>query len=229
MRNQQTEKTSSGVEALINRLREQGVEAGKQHADKIIHDAEKNAEKIIGEAKKEAQLLVDKAEQEVTALRNAGEDALKLATRDALLKLRDTLLGSFSKEVHRVVGEKMTQEVFLERLILQFAAKVSDDLQLKEKENMRIFLPNNPVGVEDLKNNPEELKVGTLTHFTAACAAEMLRKGVKVEVADDITNGLLIRLDDEGMVVDFSTETLSALLLEHLQPRFRTLLQGIVK
>jgi len=229
MRNQQTEKTSSGVEALINRLREQGVEAGKQRADKIIHDAEKGAEKIIAEAKKEAQLLVDKAEQEVTALRNAGEDALKLATRDALLKLRDTLLGSFSKEVHRVVGEKMAQEVFLERLILQFAAKVSDDLHLKEKENMRIFLPNNPVGVEDLKNNPEELKVGTLTHFTAACAAEMLRKGVKVEVADDVTNGLLIRLDDEGMVVDFSTETLSALLLEHLQPRFRTLLQGIVK
>jgi hypothetical protein len=33
----------------------------------------------------------------------SGEDALKLATRDALLKLRDTLLGSFSKEVKRVV------------------------------------------------------------------------------------------------------------------------------
>jgi len=229
MNQQHSKATSSGVENLIQRLRDQGVEAGQERAEKIVLDAQKRAEWIIEEAELEAKQLLDEAKKQSDALRIAGEDALKLATRDALLKLRDTLLGSFSKEVQRVVGQKMDQEVFLERLILQLAGKVREDLDLDAKENISMFLPNNPVGVDELKNNPEELKAGTLTHFTAAIAADMLRKGVSIQVSDDVSRGLSVRLKDDDMVVDFTDETLSALLLEHLQPRFRTLLQGIVK
>ena len=39
--------------------------------------------------------------------------------------------------------------------------------------------------------------------------------------------GILLRNNE--MVVDFTDETVAALLLEHIQPRFRALLQGIVK
>ena len=229
MNEQHSKATSSGVENLIQRLRDQGVEAGQERAEKIVLDAQKRAEWVLDEAKLEAQQIIAEAKKQSDALRIAGEDALKLATRDALLKLRDTLLGSFSKEVKRVVGQKMDQEVFLERLILQLAGKVREDLDLDAKENISMFLPNNPVGVDELKNNPDELKVGTLTHFTAAIAADMLRKGVSIQVSDDVSGGLSVRLKDDDMVVDFTDETLSALLLEHLQPRFRTLLQGIVK
>ncbi|MBT4146788.1 MAG: hypothetical protein HOE45_07945 [Gammaproteobacteria bacterium] len=229
MNEQLSKATSSGVENLIQRLRDQGVEAGQEKAESIVLDAQKRAEWIIEEAELEAQLLVTEAKNKSDALRIAGEDALKLATRDALLKLRDTLLGSFSKEVQRVVGQKMDQEAFLERLILQLAGKVREQLDLDNKENISIFLPNSPVGVEELKNNPEELKLGTLTHFTAAIAADMLRKGVSINVADDLGTGLSVRLVDDDMVIDFTDQTLTALLLEHLQPRFRTLLQGIVK
>ena len=229
MHEQHSKTTSSGVENLIQRLRDQGVEAGQERAEKIVLDAQKRAEWIIEEAELEAKFLLDKAQKQSDALRSSGEDALKLATRDALLKLRDTLLGSFSKEVQRVVGQKMDQEVFLERLILQLAGKVREELDLDIKDNISLFLPNNPVGVDELKNNPDELKVGTLTHFTAAIAADMLRKGVSIQVSDDVNGGLSVRLEEDDMVVDFTDETLSALLLEHLQPRFRTLLQGIVK
>ncbi|NYT47100.1 MAG: hypothetical protein H0A75_05345, partial [Candidatus Methanofishera endochildressiae] len=173
MNEQLSKATSSGVENLIQRLRDQGVEAGQEKAESIVLDAQKRAEWIIEEAELEAQQLVDEAKKKSDALRIAGEDALKLATRDALLKLRDTLLGSFSKEVQRVVGQKMDQEAFLERLILQLAGKVREQLDLDDKENVSIFLPNSPVGVEELKNNPEELKLGTLTHFTAAIAADI--------------------------------------------------------
>jgi len=229
MHEQHSKTTSSGVENLIQRLRDQGVEAGQERAEKIVLDAQKRAEWIIEEAELEAKFLLDKAQKQSDALRSSGEDALKLATRDALLKLRDTLLGSFSKEVQRVVGQKMDQEVFLERLILQLAGKVREELDLDIKDNISLFLPNNPVGVDELKNNPDELKAGTLTHFTAAIAADMLRKGVSIQVSDDVNGGLSVRLEEDDMVVDFTDETLSALLLEHLQPRFRTLLQGIVK
>lgn len=123
----------------------------------------------------------------------------------------------------------MDQQAFLERLILQLAGQVREQLDLDNKENISIFLPNNPIGVDELKNNPDELKVGTLTHYTAAIAADMLREGVSIQVSDDVEGGLSVRLEEDDMVVDFTDETLAELLLEHLQPRFRTLLQGIVK
>ena len=221
--------TSSGVENLIQRLREQGVEAGQVSAEKIVLDAQKRATWIVEEAKLEAEQLIANAKTTADAHQKSGEDALKLAMRDVLLKLRDTLLESFSQDVQRVVGQKMEQEAFLERLILQLAGKVREQLDLESKDEVSLFLPNKAVGVDDLKNNPEELKQGTLTHFTAAIAADMLRKGVSIYASNDMSSGLSIRLKEEGMAVEFTDETLSALLLEHLQPRFRALLQGIVK
>ncbi|MCK5354048.1 MAG: hypothetical protein KAJ63_02945 [Methyloprofundus sp.] len=229
MDEQHSKATSSGVENLIRRLRDQGVDAGKEKAESIVLDAQKRAEWIIEEAELEAKLLLAQAKEQSDALRSSGEDALKLATRDALLKLRDTLLSSFSHEVKRVVGQKMDQQAFLEKIILQLAGKTREQLDLDNEEKISIFLPNNPVGVDELKSNPDELKVGTLTHYTAAIAADMLRKGVSIQVADDVKGGISVRLKEDDMVIDFTDETLSALLLEHLQPRFRTLLQGIVK
>ncbi len=229
MSGKNTEIISSGVEDLIQRLREQGVEPGKEKAESIVLDAQKRAEWIIEEAEREAELLMSQAQQKADALRASGEDALKLATRDALLKLRDTLLNSFSQEVQRLVGQKLDYDTFLERLILQLAGQVREQLDLDSKDNIRILLPDIPIGVDELKNNPEALETGSLTHVSAAIAADMLRAGVTVQTSDEVKRGLIIKLKDEGLVIDFTEEAISALLLEHLQPRFRVLLQGIVK
>ncbi len=221
--------TSSGVENLIQRLRAQGVEAGQESAEKIVLDAQKRAAWIVEEAELEAAQLMTNAKTNADALKKSGEDALKLAMRDVLLKLRDTLLESFSNDVQRVVGQKMQQDVFLERLILQLAGKVREQLDLEDQHEVNLFLPHSPVGVDELKNNPEELKQGSLTHFSAAIAADMLREGVSIFADNNVNSGISIRLKEEGLTVEFTDETISALLLEHLQPRFRALFQGIVK
>ena len=154
---------------------------------------------------------------------------MQLAGRDALLKLRDTLLGSFSHEVMRVVGEQMTDKAFTEKLILGLASAVREKTALDEHRDIVISLSEDVMGVDELRKNPEELKEGRLSQYTASIAANLLRKGVKFELADDIDAGLSVRLVDDAMVIDFTDEAVAALLLEHIQPRFRALLQGIVK
>jgi V/A-type H+-transporting ATPase subunit E len=220
---------SSGVEALIERLRNEGVMAGQTEAENIIQDARTRAEKIIADAELEAQQLVDKAKAEATETSNAAQDALKLATRDALLKLRDTLLGSFSEEVGRVVGTQMADREFMSKLILTLAGRVREKTGLDQSENIQILLPEHIIGLDALKKNPEELKEGTLTHLTAAIAADLLRSGVTLGTSNNLSGGLFVKLVDEEMVIDFSEKTVAGLLLEHIQPRFRALLQGIVR
>lgn len=229
MNNEKLPFASSGVEALIERLKEEGIAAGRKKAESIVIDAEKRAEWIIKEAQLEAQSLVNEARAEAEAMKAAGEDALKLAARDVFLRLRDTLLGSFSQEVTRVVGKQMAQKDFLEKLILALAGRVRDKTGIDSNRQVVIQLPEDVIGVEELRRNPEELREGALTRFTASIAADLLREGVKFEVSDDLSGGLLIKLEEDNIVIDFSDKTVAALLLEHIQPRFRALLQGIIK
>lgn len=229
MNPEQAQVASSGVEALIEKLREEGVAAGQQKAESIVADAQARAEWMLQEAQREAQLLRDKTRAECEALRIAGEDALRLAARDAVLKLRDVLLDSFSKEVLRAVGKQMADEVFLQRLILALAGRVREEAQLDAAAEMVVELPAEAAGIDDLRKNPDELHEGALSRFTASLAGDLLRQGVRVAIGDDHRLGLLIKLQNGATVIDFSDAGVAALLLQHLQPRFRALLQGIIK
>lgn len=220
---------SSGVEQLIERLREQAVNAGQAKAEDIVANAQKRAAWLIDEAEQEAKNIVGKARAEADALKNAGIDALNLATRDALLKLRDTLLINFSREVQRVVGDQMTDPAIMRQLILALAGQVRDKAGLDNNQKITLVLPENIIGVEELRKNPEALRQGTLTHLSASIAGDLLRHGVSIDISDQIKTGLIIKLEENAMRIDFTDEAVSALLLKHLQPRFRALLQGIIK
>ena len=229
MNQHQNHIASSGVEALIERLRDEGIAAGQEKAEDIVINAQKRADWIVEEAKLEAQALLEKTQEEATAIKAAADDAMQLAARDALLKLRDTLLGSFSQEVRRLVNQELEDKDFIEKLILVLAGNVREKAAVDESPTLTIQLPEDVVGIEELKQNPEELKEGILSRYTAHVAVGLLRQGIHFEVTDDISGGLTVRLDNEQMVIDFTEQTIAALLLEHLQPRFRALLQGIVK
>lgn len=229
MTNKTQKVASSGVEALIDRLKNEGVSAGQKKAEDIVLDAQRRAKWIIQEAEEEARQLKESARQEADTLLATGKDALQLAARDAVIKLRDTLLNSFSQEVTRVVGQPMQDPDFIGQLILVLAGSVRTKTGMDDSPEVVIQLPEDIMGVDELKQNPEELRQGTLSRYTASLAADMLREGVRFEIRGDHSGGLFIRLENEEMLIDFSDETVAALLLEHIQPRFRALLQGIVK
>ena len=229
MNTEQEQKTSTGVEELIARLKEQGIATGQEKAESIVLDAQKRAEWIINEATREAQVLIEKAKAESEAIKVAGEDALKLAARDAYLKLRDSLSGSFKREVRRVVGKKMAEKNFLENLILALAGQVRAKTGLDQAEHLVIQLPEHAVGAKELRENTEELQAGGLSLFVSELATGMLRAGVELDRSAELKNGLLLKLKDEEIVIDYSDEAVATLLLEHLQPRFHALMEGIIK
>lgn len=52
---------ASGVEALIERLREQGVEKGQQEAEQLVSEAQHRADWLIEQAEQEAREIIDQA------------------------------------------------------------------------------------------------------------------------------------------------------------------------
>ncbi len=220
-------EVSSGVEELIRKLRDEGVASGRAEAEKIVAEAESRAEWTLKQAEEEAERIRKKAQDEAEHLKNAGRDALNTAARDAMLALKSRLTQRFAGEVKRLVGQELDKQDLLQRMILEVAGRVKDDVA--EAEQVEVLLPPNVIGLEELARDPKELEEGTLTHFVRLVGRDMLKEGVDFGIAGGARSGLRLYLKDQNVTLDLSDEAVSAMLLEYLQPRFRSLLEGIVK
>ena len=117
----------------------------------------------------------------------------------------------------------------MEKLILQVAGRARDEAGLDKEDKLTIKLPEDLIRIDDLRKNPEELKEGTLAHFVLFVMASLFREGITYQPAGDATSGLKVYMKDGDVEVDLTDEAITAVLLEHMQPRFRALLEGVVK
>lgn len=220
---------SSGVDNLIRRLREEGVSEGQAEAERIITEARARAAKIVAEAEQKALLTTTQARQQAEAFRKGGEDALHIAMRDTVLTLKGQLSDLVSDQVRRLITREMHQEDFLIRLILEVAGKVRVESGLDAEKEVDVLLPSSLVGVEDLRKNPLELSEGSLSHFIVSVANNVLREGVELKSDAGVECGIRLYIKDKDVHIDLTDEAVAAVLLEHLQPRFRAILEGMIR
>lgn len=218
---------ASGIEALIDQLREQGVEQGQKEAARIIEDAEKEAELLLRQAQEEADTLRKQVRQEITRQKQAGEDALKMAARDLLLEVKENLARSFTDQVERLIEQQMDNDDFMQRLIIELVGRVRDQSGLMEAEQMEVLLPDTAVGLDELRRNANEYQQGRLSQFVQALTGDVLREGVVFKGHRE--QGIRVRLVGQEVEVDLTQQAIAQLLLRHLQPRFRALLEGVIR
>ena len=101
------DKESSGVEELIQRLREQGVAAGKSQADELLEQTRRLAEQRLEAARREAEEIVQLAREDAKQTKQAGEEAVQLAVRDSILRLKSELVERFADRVRRLVTREL--------------------------------------------------------------------------------------------------------------------------
>ncbi|MCA9264908.1 MAG: hypothetical protein KDA60_13705 [Planctomycetales bacterium] len=218
-------KESSGVEELIQRLREQGVAAGRSQADELLEQARRRAEEHLETARQQAEKIVQRAREDAAQTRQAGEEAVRLAVRDAVLRLKSELIERFADRVRRLVTRELEHRGFLRQLILQVAGRVAPS----PDQAATILLPKDVVGLEQLRRHPEEVKDGTLSHFAVTITKEVLREGIDIGTRDDEAAGIRIQLNDEDLEIDLTDRAVTELLLRHLVPRFRAMMEGIIQ
>ncbi|MEO1111846.1 MAG: hypothetical protein AAFY05_05910 [Pseudomonadota bacterium] len=218
----------AGVQALIDRLKSEGVSAGQSEGDEILSKAKARADEIVSEAQKRADALIADARAEAAKEKAATEDGLKVAARDLVLSLRNELGDRIQQEAGRLVGTTLGDEQFLEKLILAMAGNAKDNASVVDTEPMEIVLPEKVVTFEELKQSPEAVEPGTLTHFVIALAGEALRDGVTFSTAPGF-DGIKVKLTDRNVSIDLTEEAIATLLKRHLQPRLRAVMEGVLR
>ena len=222
-------EVAHGVETLIARLREEGVEAGRAEAERLLEEARTRRREILEEAEEEAQRKRDAAQAEVARTKETANQALETAARDAVLALREQMVARFKEDIRRLVSEELREEDVFRRMILTLAAEARTALERSEPGSVEVELPRAPPGLEDIRRDPDSHAADELSRLVVAMTGDMLRKGITFRVSTDNRDGIRVVAAESGVEFDMTDSAIAELIRAHLQPRFRALLEGILR
>lgn len=210
---------STGVQHLVDRIRDQGVQAANEQANKILRDAEAKAAALLAEARLEVTQLREQARIDIESNQTAALEALKLSARDAMLQLKAKVSSEFEVFVQRLVTSATSDEQFIKSIVLVLAGHVEKEL-IGDKE-IQILISESL-----LSNEPNETLRERTKETILALSSEMLRAGVELIPSSDIEGGARVRLIKDKLEIDLSDKAVAKLLYQRILPRFRAILEG---
>jgi V/A-type H+-transporting ATPase subunit E len=216
-------KSSSGVQELIDRIRGEAVDAGRDEAGKIRAEAEREAEEIRTRAREEARAMIDGARSEAETFKSAGVEALRTAARDTLLELRSNIRRAFEKHVHCLVCEQTKSPDFVKNLVLILAGEAAD--KYITNRDAEIFISSALTDGPSPEAAPEGEIREKIKEAVLRLTTEMLREGVELLPDDGIDGGARVRIRDAELEIDLTDKAISRLLLKYLLPRYRAIVQ----
>jgi V/A-type H+-transporting ATPase subunit E len=190
------------VATFAKQLREDGIEAAKSEAAKIIADARKEAEKIVSNAQAEVAKLEKEARHKIEQEKVRSEDEMKLVARD--------LVSSFRKRIEEV-GARLLK------------AKVAEGLNEKEVVKTAIS--------EMLKTQPDkkdwEVSLGAKVGKPLAdvVMASFKEKGAVAKLGQELTKaGFEMKAGGSSEVFELTDESVTETFKKLLSPELKKLL-----
>lgn len=217
-------KLQSGVDELIAKLRDNGVNAGRDEAQRMVSDAQTKAASIVSKAKSEATALITDARTAIAKDKDAAKASLKTAVRDTELMLESELKSGFAEHVKRLVSAELKDPEFLKELIMTVAGRMCP--VLPKVEGFEILIPSETHDEGDKKVHVSEKSKERLRGFVLGISGDMLREGVEIKASDTAAPGLRIKLKDKDLEIDMTDHAISDLLLRYLLPRYRAIVSG---
>ena len=216
---------ATGVQDLINRLRDDGVKAGQEKADQVLRDARKQAAEIVSQAKSEAEEMLEKARNEIATEKSSAIESLKVAIRDTELKMEAELKAVFAAHVRRLVSVEMRDVEFLKQIILAIAGMAAGDKACGEQP-VNILLPENLFRSDKRETRLTDEGRDNFRRLVLGISGDMLREGVDLTPSESISGGIRIQLVGEDLEIDLSDKAISDLLLQTMLRRYRSLVAG---
>ncbi len=216
----ETTNASSGVQELIDRIRDQGVQAAQEEADRLLRHARQQATEIVAQARAEAEATQEKARAEIEAYRLASIEALRLAARDTVLDLKARVMSRFEEFVKRLVISATRDKELVRSIVLVLAGHAADEF-IKDKE-IEVRLSSSLLEGQTGPVFKEEGKLAIL-----GLSSDMLREGVELVSDSDIEGGARVRLVRDKLEIDLSDRTIARMISQRLRPRFKAILEGV--
>lgn len=185
---------------LIDRIKKEGLEAAEQETARVRLQAEEQAARIIADARAQAEALLSRARAEAQRFEQTGREGVRQAGRDVVLNLRKELETLFSTILQSRVSGALQGDALKEALAALF----------------RNWRSDSGAGPEVLV--PAKTWDAMRDQLLAALA-EQIRGGLTIKPAGSVRGGFRVAEKDGRAYFDFTDESLSEFLMEHLNPR----------
>ena len=195
------------LQALIDQIKKDGVEAAAVEAEAVLNAAKAEAEKIVAEAKAEAEKILINAKNENDRMVKSSEDAIRQAGRNLLISFRE----SVSKELNAIVNENVTAVYSSESFVQLITKAVESWTSKPETDDITVILNS-----EDLKALEETLVAGL---------KDKIGKGVTLKANDNFDGGFRVAVNNGGAYYDYSAEAVVEMLSNYLSPKVTALLK----
>jgi len=197
------------LQALLDRITEDGLQKSEAERDKILSAAKAEAEDIKRQAREEAERLKSEATKETDLLRVKSEQALQQAARDVKLSLREELKTSVTNAVRSLLQSALGQ-ANLPQIIAQVCTAY---LQSGGNEDrLEVLVP--PATLE------------SLTTAVKAQMAENLRQRCEFSPSRQLHGGFRVSIQGSDVTYDFSEQALTEVLSEHLSPHLASIISA---
>ncbi len=218
----ETTQTISGVQELIDQIRNDGIAAVKEEAQKMILKAKEDAAIIVAKAKAEAKAEKDKSDNQIAAEKAASLEALKLAARDSVLRLGKEVRTAFESHVRRLVAAELKDTNVLHEMIIAIAGKSGS--QIPVKQDIEMLLSAGLLSTQETKEQPDVAE-DRIKGFILKITRDMLREGIEFKSSPGASAGIRVKLKNEDLEIDLTEKALTDLLVQHLLPRYRQIVR----
>lgn len=195
------------LQALIDQIKRDGVEAAVTEAESVLKAAKDEAEKIISDAKSEAEKIIANAKVENERMVKSSEDAIRQAGRNLLISFRE----SVAKEANAIVAGNVTAVYSSDAFAKLVINAVEAWATKPDAEDITVFM-----NTEDLKTMEETLVAGL---------KEKMVNGVTFKANDNFDGGFRIAVNNGGAYYDYSAEAVVDMLSNYLSPKVTALLK----
>lgn len=217
-------ETTSGVQELIDKLKNQGVALGEAQAQEIIKQAQNEATRILTSAKVESDQLFTQAKNKIDIEKASAHESIKMAFRDTELQLRSKFKEAFSNYLRKQISFELQDKEFIKQLVLTIAKLKAPTIE--QTATIGVQFPAKMVETEGGEMHFTEEGKKRLGHLLLGVTTEMLREGVELMPSEALKGGIRVQLLGEDIEIDLSDKALSDLLLKYLLPRYREIVSG---
>ena len=195
------------LQALIDQIKRDGVEAAATEADAVLKAARDEADKIVAEAKAKAEKMLQDAKNENEKNVKSSEDAIRQAGRNLLISFRE----SVARELTAIVGENVTA-VYSSDALAQLVTRVVENWASNPNaEDIAVIL------------NTQDLQA--LETTILAGLKEKMLQGITLKANDNFDGGFRIAVNNGSAYYDYSAEAVVDMLSGYLSPHVTRLLK----
>ncbi|MDD4157972.1 MAG: hypothetical protein PHH64_00975 [Proteiniphilum sp.] len=191
------------IQELTSKLYTEGVEKGREEAERIVAEARAKEKQILEEGRAKAEEMLATADKECASLKSHTEAELKLFAAQSSEALKTEITNLVTSRLATMnVQAALSDKVFMQKLIVELVKNWAKGEKLT-------------IGVPDAE---------ALESYLASNAKQLLDEGLQIESVNGIETGFTLSPEDGSYKVKFGEEEFIAYFREFLRPQIQKLL-----